>query len=288
MAIYHGWLNLYKPRGLSSAHAINIIKKIIGKNKIGHAGTLDPEAEGVLPLALGEATKLISYIQDKDKIYRFKVKFGIQTDTGDSEGTIINSSQEKVKETDLVEVLKNFIGITSQIPPKYSALKVDGERAYNLARRGMEFELKAREIKIDFCNLIEFNELEQEAIIEVKCGKGTYIRTLAEDIAKGLHNYGFVLELARLRVGSFCSTTSVEIADLRETLLDKLKPVDFVLDDIPVYGAKYLEVEELKYGRQISINIENYELIKILYDHKIVAIGSTDNYVFKIKRLFNL
>jgi tRNA pseudouridine(55) synthase len=222
------WVNLYKPKGKTSNQMISFVRKKFGIKKVGHAGTLDPLAEGVLPIAVGEATKFIQYIQDRDKEYIFTVKFGIETATDDAEGEILKTeTPPKFSEGEINKILPSFIGEITQIPPKYSAIKIDGKRAYDLARSGAEFEMKSRKTMIYSLKLLEAssvssscktgsiqeNSSHQSPVtsyqndnsyrFHVSCGKGTYVRTLARDIAAKLGTIGHVTELIRTRVGGF-------------------------------------------------------------------------------------
>lgn len=195
------WLNIDKPKGMSSAHAVAIIKRLTGAKKVGHGGTLDVMAQGVLPVALNRATKSSQSMMEKVKKYFFRVKWGEFRDSDDAEGKIIEKSDKRPKTVDLVAILPDFLGEIDQVPSKFSAIKVDGKRAYELARKGVDFELKSRKITVFSFKMTQNNA--EFADFEVKCSKGTYVRTLAHDIAVKAGVCGYVCELARLEVGEF-------------------------------------------------------------------------------------
>ena len=198
----HGWLVVDKPRGITSAAAVARIKSVCGRGaKVGHAGTLDPMATGVLPVAIGEATKTVSFMMDALKRYRFGVRWGEQRDTDDAEGTVIETSESRPSREAVANALSAFIGRIEQVPPAYSALKVGGERAYALARQGRAPELAPRTVHIESLTLIEAGD--EGAAFAVECGKGTYVRALARDIARALGTVGYVSWLHRAAVGPF-------------------------------------------------------------------------------------
>ena len=312
MQKFNGWLNIYKPKNISSAHIINKVKRILGKGqKIGHAGTLDPMAEGILPVALGEATKLTGVMVDKSKTYEFAIQFGYKTDTADATGEIIDKSNINIEEEKLIEILQKFTGKIQQIPSKYSAIKIDGQRAYKKARRGEVFDMPSREIYIHDIILEEFKKQEGQAKIFCNCSKGTYIRTLAEDIAFGLQTLGFVIELRRLGVGSFKIDSSISLAEFDltktekenldeskfensfKTLSQAILPVDFVLDDIPVINIGQEVAKKVKFGQKVlfsDVNNHEYQKLTALkHDSKLIATGKIiEDGKFSINRVFNL
>lgn len=291
-----GWLNIDKELGLSSFGVIKLLKRALPKStKIGHAGTLDPAATGVLPIAIGEATKLIQFIMDDRKKYYFKVQFGIQTDSADQEGEVIGRCDSEVKLSDIERVISKFIGNISQTPPKYSALKINGVRAYELARKGEEFELKNRFVTIYQLNLLDFNVSLQQASFEVKCSKGTYVRTLAEDIAKELQNLAFVLELRRLEVGSFKIDNSIPSkqlhnllkSDLSQLVSDKMQRAEIALDDIPAVEINDDLAIKIRHGQKILCNVADYELCWLKHGNNLVAVGKFQQGIFYSVRVFN-
>ncbi len=288
----NGWLNIYKPVGISSAGLVGKVKKILGKVKIGHTGTLDVEAEGVLPLAIGEATKLVQFLIDAKKEYRFKVQFGSSTDTGDKAGKILKTTDHIPTKTEAEAVCEKFIGIITQTPPAFSALKISGVPAYKLARAGQEVILKPRNIEIFSLKMESYDEKEKTAIYYAECSKGTYIRTLAEDISLSLQSLGFVLELARTRVGAFSAENALkpsELIDLSaEVILGRLQKIEVVLADILVFDIDVDIALKVRHGKQIPIAYKDIERIWLRANNKILAIGSIRNGYFNSARVLNL
>ena len=253
----NGWLALDKPLNLTSTQALGKVRWLLNAAKAGHGGTLDPLATGVLPLAFGEATKTVGYMMDATKRYRFTLKFGTQTTTDDLEGEVMATSDVRPTEAVLRAVLPRFTGTISQLPPRFSALKVDGQRAYGLAREGEEFELQPRAVRIDEINLISYTNQEL-AVMEVTCGKGTYIRSLARDIAQALDSVGHVAELRRLQVGRFSEKDSISLDELsakvQNTPADQLLlPIETALGDIPALAITEQEAQRLRLGQTVSL-----------------------------------
>jgi len=291
-----GWLNLYKPRGISSAKAVAIVKNYFRNSRIGHTGTLDLEAEGVLPIAIGQATKLVNILIDSLKEYVFTIQFGAQTDTGDLAGKIIKKTDIIPTERECLDVCHKFIGKIEQIPPVYSALKINGVRAYKLARQNKEFEVKPRFITIHDLKLLSYDNHNRLATYVVSCSKGTYVRTLAEDISLSLHSLGFVVELRRTKVGIFTEENSINIFNVNcktfneahALIKSKCLKVEDVLDDIPVLEVDELVAQKIRYGQQCDFDkVENHDQIWLKYDNKILAIGSLSDESFKSSRVFN-
>ena len=213
--IVNGWIVLDKPRGLTSTHAVARIKRLYDARKVGHAGTLDPLATGILPIALGEATKTVSYAVDDEKGYEFTVRWGIETTTDDAEGEAANVSDARPTVADIEAVLDRFVGAIAQVPPKFSAIKVNGNRAYDLARDGEEVELKARTVEIAELKVIDCPDADHTVFAAI-CGKGTYVRSLARDIGRELGCYGHVAALRRTRVGPFSLEDCVTLEEIEE------------------------------------------------------------------------
>jgi tRNA pseudouridine55 synthase len=314
----NGWLNIYKPRGISSAHVVGVIKRAFRGRKIGHAGTLDLEAEGVLPIAIGEATKLISILMDARKTYRFTVKFGQKTDTADSAGKVIASCDTIPTHEECKAVCAKFLGKISQIPPSYSALKVNGKRAYDLARQGVAVELAARNVKIYSLFCESYDAVNAEATYVCECSKGTYIRTLAEDISLSLQTLGFVIELQRLHVGMFGMDSALRLraqekqasakyceyifANAKGDVIDidmlhsECLRVEYVLDDIPVLSATASLAKAVRDGKKCEFDLDGHKSIKddtdLLWlkdsEGKILAIGKLQARIFKSSRVFNV
>ena len=230
-----GWLVINKDLGMTSRQVVNIIKKTLNVKKIGHAGTLDPLATGVLALAVGRATKTVKYIMDGIKKYSFTIKWGISTDTQDIEGKIISKSNKKPDKIKLKFILKNLAGTIDQIPPKFSAIKVNGRRAYDLARNGKKFTLKSRKVFLKNIKLIQINEKKKIdcTSFEIECGKGFYVRSLVRDICKKLNVDGHVIKLKRNESEPFNIKNSISIKDFLK-LYEKNDWKNFLL---PIYSV---------------------------------------------------
>ena len=232
----NGWVNLDKPLNMTSTQAVGKIKKILGMKKVGHAGTLDPLATGILPIAVGEATKTVQYLQNRDKGYDFTITWGKATDTDDAEGEAIATSDVIPTQDEIERALPNFIGNIEQVPPKYSAIKINGDRAYDLAREGVEFEMQSRKVHVYDLRLISCDKTS--ATLSMTCGKGTYVRSLSRDLALKLGTVGYVTMLKRTFVGGFTLDNAItfdklaEIVDNNEAHEDLLG-VERALDDIP-------------------------------------------------------
>ncbi len=211
----HGWIVLDKPVGVTSTQAVSRLKRLFHANKCGHAGTLDPLASGLLPIAFGEATKTVSFVMDGTKVYRFTVRWGAQTATDDAEGEVIAASDVRPTRAAVEAILPEFIGEIMQVPPKFSAIKIDGERAYDLARDGEEVELEARPIEILDLALVEVPD-ENTAVFDCECGKGTYVRALARDMGIRLGTRGHVVGLRRVHVGPFAEEDMIPLGEIEE------------------------------------------------------------------------
>lgn len=255
----HGWLIIDKPLGPGSTDIVSAAKRALrqggyAKVKVGHGGTLDPLASGVLPIALGEATKLSGRMLDADKAYAFTVKFGEQTDTLDLEGKVIATSDVRPTVEQVEAVLADFTGPIAQVPPAYSALKVDGQRAYDLARAGEEVQLASRNVTIHALTIEAASP--EEATLVATVSKGTYIRSLARDIALALGTVGHVTVLRRLKAGPFTLEKAISLdslADLGQgrTLEQALLPLTAGLDDIPALPVMPDQAGALRQGRQV-------------------------------------
>lgn len=251
----NGWINLNKPKGISSAKAVNIVKHAFGKAKVGHIGTLDPLASGVLPIALNEATKAIPFITDSTKVYTFELHFGTQTTTDDDEGEVIHSSDVYPTESALQQILPLFIGNISQTPPIYSAIKVNGKRAYALARDNLPVELTPRAIVINNIELVK--QLSDKVfLLKVTCQSGTYIRSLARDIAIKLGTFGHAQNIIREKVGFFSIDMSISLDNFSELvhkdkLGDIVYSIDVVLDDILAIQLDATQEDKLRKGQYL-------------------------------------
>lgn len=255
----NGWINLYKPAGVVSTHAVSVVKRAFNAQKAGHAGTLDPLADGILPIALGEATKTVPYVQDSLKIYQFTAKWGQQRATDDAEGDVIQSSENRPTLTQINEIIPQFTGHIKQIPPIYSAIKIDGQRAYDLARYGSnpeELEMPEREVYVEKLELLAARD--NEADFECLCGKGTYIRSLVRDIALKCGAFGYVGKLTRTKVGPFTNKNAISLDFFEENshsaeLSEALLPVTTVLDDIPALAVSNEEASLLRNGQFLKL-----------------------------------
>jgi tRNA pseudouridine55 synthase len=253
----HGWLILDKPEDVTSTQAVAICRRVFNAQKAGHGGTLDPLASGILPIAFGEATKTVGYVMEADKDYVFTVRWGSSTTTQDREGEVTGTSDVRPSKHAIEEALKGFVGDIDQVPPQYSAIKVNGERAYDLARDGETVELAARKVCLHEASLLDWLNPD-EAIISVKCGKGFYIRALVRDLALKLGAEGHVQALRRTRVGAFSETESIRLSLLQEmsdkaALDDHLVPLETALDDIPALAITGEEASRLRQGREIVL-----------------------------------
>ena len=296
----HGWLVFDKPVGMTSTRAVAVIKSVFNARKAGHAGTLDPLASGVLPIALGEATKTVPFAMDGAKSYRFTVRWGIQTSTDDGEGETIEKSDARPDETQIKAVLDRFKGQISQVPPKFSAIRVDGQRAYARARAFEKFQLSPRKVQIDRLELVEIPDSDQ-AVFEVDCGKGTYVRSLARDMGRELGCLGHVVALRRTAVKPFCERDMIVLESLRELghkgadrteLMAFLQPVEAVLDDIPGISIDQQMAISLIQGQPVILRGRdapvNQDLVLASYRGKPVALAKIEKGMLKPKRVFNL
>ena len=290
MPFKHGFLIIDKPVSISSAYAVEKVKRVMNIKKIGHAGTLDPLASGVLPLAIGEATKAISYIVNATKEYEFTISFGEERDTGDAGGAVIASTDIIPKYEDILVALPEFVGEIMQTPPAFSAIKVDGKRAYDLARNGKIPEISARPVSIYELKPISYNE--NTITLYVKCGKGVYVRSLAQDIAKKCGSLGFVSMLRRVAVGKFPSKDAILLDNLRDLVhkgeLQKFWiPIETVLDDISALNLESDQVIALRHGKVININLID-GVYMALYEGRIVALVEQKSGELRSLRVFNI
>lgn len=300
-----GWINLNKPVGITSTQALAIVKRALNPLKAGHAGTLDPLASGVLPLALGEATKTVPYVQDAMKIYEFTVTWGEQRSTDDAEGSVISSSDTRPTREQVEAILPAFIGDIEQVPPQFSAIKVDGERAYDLARDGEQVELKSRLVYIEALTVLS-HENGQTAF-ECLCGKGTYVRSLARDMGLKLGCFGYISALKRTAVGAFALEGAISLdffqnQDHKPTPEEVVLPLQTALDDIPALALKDEEAARLKQGQSLSfvskpdlerlqkigIEIDQNQTILATYQGKAVALIEVSGPTLQPLRILNV
>ncbi len=250
----HGWVVLDKPVGMTSTHAVAVVKRAFSAKKAGHAGTLDPLASGLLPIALGEATKTVPFVMDGRKAYQFTVAWGTQTDTDDTEGRAVATSDSRPEESAILALLPRFTGTILQTPPTFSAIKIAGERAYDLAREGEEVALEARPVEIDALRIVSHDG--ETTTFEAECGKGTYVRAIARDLGIALGCLGHVAHLRRTRVGPFGIADASDIETLRESPESAnaaLKPVESALSLIPEMVIHRDAALRLKRGQSVLL-----------------------------------
>jgi len=297
-----GWLVIDKPLEMTSTQVVGKVRWLTKAAKVGHGGTLDPLASGMLPIALGEGTKTIPFIMDATKVYEFKVKWGASTTTDDLEGDVCETSDHRPSEKDILEALPNFTGRISQTPPIYSAIKVDGKRAYDLARAGEEVELKSREVDIHDLELLATEE--NQAHFRVTCGKGTYVRSLARDLAQFLGTFGHVIYLRRTKVGCLTEEMTISLDKLDELvhsapLEDWILAVQTVLDDILALAITAEEAADIRQGRflkkcsglstpQNSEEDSTQIMVRLMCEDQLVALAHDDGKTIKPVRVFNL
>ena len=262
----HGWLILDKPKGLTSTQALGQARRLIGGKKVGHMGTLDPMATGILPLAFGEATKMIPYIQDGEKEYEFTIRWGIKTDSDDAEGEVVAETLYRPREDELFDALSYFIGKITQIPPAYSAIKINGQRAYDLARAGKAPEMKPRQVQIHSLDLIRILD-HDHAAFRVSCGAGTYVRALGRDLAETLGTYGHLTVLRRTKVGKFTLESAISLEKLedlshKEATCTALVPIGSALDDIPGLTLNASDAQILRAGGSLIVRPDQMDLLE--------------------------
>jgi tRNA pseudouridine55 synthase len=286
-----GWVCLDKPVGLTSTQAVAQLKYLFNARKAGHAGTLDPLASGVLPVAFGEATKTVPVVQDGVKVYRFAVKWGEETDTDDAEGRVAATSDRRPDAEAIRAHLPGFIGVISQVPPVYSAIKVAGERAYDLARDGVGVVMAPREIVVHRLDLL--SSQPDVAIFEAECGKGTYVRAIARDLGRLLGCYGHVVSLRRTRVGPFLSDGAVTLDELRKAPDFKraMRPVEAGLAELPCLALDRDGAAALRRGQKLLLRGAHVPAEGPVYAACFgapVAVGVVEAGYFVSTRVFNL
>jgi tRNA pseudouridine55 synthase len=293
----NGWLILDKTQGLTSTRAVGRIKRLYHAAKAGHAGTLDPLATGILPIALGEATKTMPFVVEGDKTYRFTVRFGAETDTDDAEGRVVETSDRRPARKEIEAALADFIGEIAQVPPRFSALKVEGARAYDLAREGETFELAPRSVTITRLDLVD--HADDHCVLEAECGKGTYVRALARDLGRALHCLGHVESLRRTRVGAFGETDAVTMAEVeaaaeqgQDALLALLRPVEMALQDLPVLSLSSADAARLRQGQAVLLRGRDAPIMSgpvyAVSRGALVALGEVAQGELRPRRIFNL
>jgi len=298
----HGWLIVDKPAGITSSAVVGKVRRIFNAAKAGHGGTLDPMATGVLPIAFGEATKTVSYVMDGIKSYRFTVRWGESRTTDDAEGEISGTSDVRPDGAAIRAALGAFIGDIEQVPPVYSAIKVDGRRSYDLARQDQPVDLKARPIHVEKFELVDIADADH-ATFEVVSGKGAYVRGLARDLARKLGTVGHISMLRRMSVGPFSETAAISL-DKLEVLghsappVDSLLAVETVLDDIPALALTQPEARRLQQGQAIAVlpvanrsslgKVNPDAVYRAMADGKLVALTKIVGGAVRPIRVFNI
>lgn len=292
----HGWLVLDKPAGMTSTQAVGAVRRLFDARKAGHAGTLDPLATGILPIALGEATKTVPYAVEGQKDYEFTVRWGAATDTDDAEGRAVETSEARPAAEEIEALLPGFTGEILQVPPAYSAVKVDGERAYDLARTGEAVELEARPVHIEALALDRCPDRDT-AVLSARCGKGTYVRALARDMGRALGCLGHVVALRRTRVGCFGEAHAITMQELRAAagegeaaLRRALQPVEAVLNDLAALSVGHDEAARLLRGQPVLVRGHGAYAPGPAYatcKGRLVAVGRIDRGELHPTRVFN-
>ena len=288
-----GWVILDKPLGMTSTHAVSRLKRIFNAKKAGHAGTLDPLASGILPVAFGEATKTVPFVQDGEKAYRFTVRWGVETDSDDSDGKPVETSNMLPGVDQVVQALPNFIGTILQRPPAFSAIKIAGERAYDLARDGEIVEIEPRPVTINSLELVD--STEDTATLEAQCGKGTYVRAIARDLGRMLGCFGHVIALRRTRVGPFTEadvTTFEELEASAEAAAQNMRAVEAGLSELPCIVVDRNSAARLRRGQSILLRGRDApaegEKVYAACDGEPVAFGAVTAGELVPARVFNL
>lgn len=250
----HGWVILDKPIEMTSNQALGAVRRIFNAQKAGHAGTLDPLATGVLPIALGEATKTVSYAVDGEKAYRYTVAWGAETSTDDAEGEVTQTSDARPTLDDIENILDDYVGDINQTPPQFSAVKIAGERAYKIARRGEQIEIASRTVAIEDIAIVAQPDATH-TVFEVTCGKGTYVRALARDMGRQLGCFGHIVRLRRTAVAQFDEAQAITLDDLRMadavTLAQCLRPIDVALGSLPHFAVSDTDAALLMRGQPV-------------------------------------
>jgi tRNA pseudouridine55 synthase len=297
----HGWIVLDKAVGMTSTQAVGAIKRLFSCKRAGHAGTLDPLASGCLPIALGEATKTVPFVMDGRKVYSFTVRWGEERDTDDADGRVVAVSELRPTRAAIEALIPAYTGTISQVPPQYSAIKIGGERAYDLARDGEAVDLQARPVEIHRLKLVNLPDADT-AEFEAECGKGTYVRSLARDIGRALECRGYIKALRREAVGSFRENDMISLEQLaamchraaagEASLADALLPVETALDDIPALAVSRADAARLQRGQAVLLRGRDAPIFRgtvyVTVTGQLVALAEVDRGEIVPKRVFNL
>ena len=292
--IFNGWILVNKPAGITSADVVRVLKKKMNPTKIGHAGTLDPDATGLIPLALGEATKAIPYLLKSKKKYEATLLYGRKTDTDDASGNILRASWYTPRKNEILEALRYYSEVNFQIPPKVSAVKVEGKRAYKRFKANENFQLTARSIKVYELSLLSYDE-KGEALVHFECSKGGYVRSIARDLGDFLGCFGYVKNLARTEYGPFKLTEAVHLPDLldfsKDNLYSNLKGIEAGIPTLKSFECHVDDLNHLDNGRPIkcpiTINISEGEEIIAKHKGRVAGILFKDGFLLKVKRKLN-
>ena len=293
----NGWLMLNKPKGFTSNYCLNILKKKFSLKKTGYVGTLDPLASGLLPIAIGESTKSIKYFENLDKTYLFQVRWGIETTTLDQEGTVIKNNDIIPSKKSILSILNKFKGKILQTPPIYSAVRINGRRAYDLARMGLKFNIHPKEIFVNNIRLIKHDTVQKKSIFLIKCKTGCYVRSLVQDLAKLLNTAAYCTQIDRRRVGIFTQKRSLKLdfcmnIEKKEELKKFLLAIPEVLYHIPQIKLDDKRLELIKNGMKVSmyeeIGSSNFENYIISSSKHILALGTVKAGYFYPKRILKL
>ena len=294
----NGWLVLDKPVGMTSTHAVSVVKRLFQARRAGHAGTLDPLASGLLPIALGEATKTVPFVMDGRKIYRFTVRWGEERDTDDAEGRATEISAERPTAEAIRALIPRFSGLIEQVPPRFSAVKIGGERAYDLARDGEAVELAPRPIEVHHLELVETPDPDH-SVLAAECGKGTYVRALARDMGRALGCFGHVTALRRTAVGPFAEQNAIALETLQRMPPDDpmiaaaaLLPVEAGLAALPALRVSSADAGRLARGQAVLLRGRDAPIMEgwvaVSAQGGLVALAQVEKGELRPRRIFNL
>ncbi|MDO5713472.1 MAG: tRNA pseudouridine(55) synthase TruB [Tissierellia bacterium] len=275
----HGILVVNKDKGYTSHDIVNLVRRATGIKKVGHTGTLDPMATGVLPICIGKATKVSSYVQGAEKVYFAGIKFGIETDTLDQEGKILKANGRIPQESEILDIIKYFTGTIEQIPPMYSAIKIKGKKLYELARENIVIERTPRTVEIKKIDVLKV--VNDILYLRIHCSSGTYIRSLARDLGHALETYGCLIELQREKVGCFTIDQSITTEDLKTSTKDLIKsrllPIDTGLDTLPSLFINEKECRDVQFGKRIYGIQEEIGFYRIYCNDLFVGLGTVES-----------
>ena len=280
-----GFLNVYKPQGKTSHDVVAVLRRSTKIKQIGHTGTLDPFAEGVLPICIGKATRLIEYLDD-DKAYIGTVQFGKSTTTYDIEGEVVNFSEKRVTKEDIENALTQFRGEIKQLPPIYSAIKVNGKKLYEYARKGEEVKIEPRVVNIFRLDVVNFDYENQTAELLIECSKGTYIRSIANDLGEVLSSFGHLIKLVRIKAGKFNLSEAIKLSDFENVEQVKenlIYPTEYL--SYPKYELSDKEKELVSHGMAINVYLED-GIVVLTQQNELIAVASVENKKAKMLKVF--